>query len=169
MAFLLASCGDKSGDYKMTSLPAEAFKGPPDSVLFEDVAQYVAAIGKPAQSTYKHARVDLNGDGLLDGIVLFRLPHKSWCGWDGCGMAIFMAGQENFTPQAAMTGVRGPVYVLTQQHNGMRDIVIRVTGTKMRDKNVLMMFDGRTYPSHPMMAPTYNVPISRVQKQTLFR
>jgi hypothetical protein len=145
------------------------FTGPPDAVLFEDITKYVASVGKPPHSTYDHARIDLNNDGLLDGIVLFRLPHGSWCGWDGCGMAIFQAGQKNFTPVASMTGIRGPIHVLPQSQNGWRDIVIRVTGAKIRDKNVVMKHNGRTYPNHPMMAPNYELPISQVQKQTLFR
>ena len=165
---LLAACGGGSNDTRMTPMP-DKFTGPPDSVLFEAVTKYVTARGQPAHSTYKHARIDLNGDGLLDGIVLFRLPHGSWCGWDGCGMAIFLANRENFTPVASMDGVRGPIYVLEQQTNGWRDIVIRISGTKMRDKNVAMKFDGRTYPNHPMMGQDYKIPLSHVNKETFFR
>jgi len=165
---LLAACGGGSNDTRMTPMP-DKFTGPPDSVLFEDVTKYVTVRGQPAHSTYKHARIDLNGDGLLDGIVLFRLPHGSWCGWDGCGMAIFLANRENFTPVASMGGVRGPIYVLEQQTNGWRDIVIRISGTKMRDKNVAMKFDGRTYPNHPMMGQDYKIPLSHVNKETFFR
>ena len=168
MPLLLVGCGGNQSNTNMTPMPTKAFTGPPDSVLFDDVSKYVVSLNKPISSTYKHARVDLNGDNLLDGIVLFRLPHQTWCGWDGCAMAIFMANQKNFTPVANIGGVRGPIYVLPQTHNGWRDIVLRVTGTKMRDKNVLMMFDGRTYPKHPMMAPTFDAPITRIQKQTFF-
>ncbi len=164
----LSACGGAS-ERGLTPMPNTLFTGPPDSVLFEDVSKYVAAMGKPANSTYKHARVDLNKDGLLDGIVLFRLPHQSWCGWDGCGMAIFKAGQKNFTPMATMGGVRGPIYVLATSNKGWRDIVIRMTGMKTRDKNVLMRFDGRTYPNHAMMGQIYALQISKAKKKTLFK
>lgn len=164
----LSACGGTSNK-GLTPMPSTPFTGPPDSVLFEDVSKYVAAMGKPANSTYKHARIDLNNDGLLDGIVLFRLPHQSWCGWDGCGMAIFKAGQKNFTPAATIGGVRGPIYVLGTSNDGWRDIVIRMTGMKTRDKNVLMKFDGRTYPNHAMMGQAYTLPLSRVKKKTLFK
>lgn len=168
LSLFLVACGGGTDNRGLTPMPSK-FTGPPDSVLFEDVTKYVAARNQPAHSTYKHARLDLNGDGLLDGIVLFRLPHGAWCGWDGCGMAIFLANNKNFTPVASMGGIRGPIYILEEKTNGWRDIVIRLSGTKMRDKNVILKFDGRTYPNHPMLGRAYTTSLSRVNKKTLFR
>ena len=69
--------------------PAGKKVNPPDSVLIDAVTKFVAAQGAPPNSEYDFSRVDLNRDGLYEGIVLFKLPHTYWCGWDGCGMVIF--------------------------------------------------------------------------------
>ncbi|MEM8833823.1 MAG: hypothetical protein AAGB32_04705 [Pseudomonadota bacterium] len=167
---VLAACGgSSSSDRGMTPLPSKAFTGPPDEVLFDAVAKYVAANGRPAQTTYKHKRIDLNNDGLLDGIVYIDLPHQVWCGWDGCSMAVFQAGQKDFRAVAGMSGIRGPVYVLDTTTNGWRDIVVRISGMKVRDKNVLFAHNGVTYPQHPMNAPDYRGSLRSVRKETLFR
>lgn len=151
-------------------MPSATFTGPSDEVLKENVAQYVAANNRPASTSYKHARTDLNGDGLLDAIVYFHLPHQIWCGWDGCSMAIFQAQRTSFTPIASMSGIRGPIFVLNKSTNGWRDIIVRISGTKgIRDRNVLFAFDGRSYPRHPMTAPNFQGSLRGLQKEEFFR
>ncbi len=142
---------------------------PKDSALFDAARHYISQQNAPPNSVYDHVRVDLNGDGLRDGIILFKLPHSYWCGWDGCGMAIFRAHKDGFTPLSAMSGIRGPIYISNGGVNGWRDIIIRLSGTNLRDKNVVMQFEGGGYPSSPMLAPTLPVPLSRVQKDVFFR
>ena len=168
LIFFVTGCGGAPSSDHMTPMPGD-FRGPPDSVLFEHVAAYVAANGRPANSVYDHVRVDMNADGLDDALVLFKLPHQVWCGWDGCGFVIFEANRESFTPIASMSGVRGPLYILKQRSNGWRDIVMRVSGTRQRDKNVIFKFDGRTYPRHPMLAAGYPVPLTSVEHRRYFR
>ena len=159
LSFTLAACGahpDAGG--RLTPFPAK--NDLPDEKLTEAVTAFLAIREAPANSTYDFARVDLNNDGLRDGIVLFKTPHTYWCGWDGCGMAVFKSGKKKFTPFSTISGVHGPVYVATTSHKGWRDIIIRISGANMPDKNVLIAFDGTRYPHSPLLAPNYNGKLS---------
>lgn len=151
----------------MTPMPKN--HDPSDEVLIEAISAYVASRGAPPNSTYDFVRVDLNNDGMREGLVLFKLPHSYWCGWDGCGLAIFQARKKSFTPMSAMSGVRGPLHVSRISTNGWRDLIIRVSGTNIRDKDVVMKFDGRSYPNSLMLAPTLRIPASNQAAGTYFR
>jgi hypothetical protein len=165
---ILSACGGNT--QKQSGLtPFPDIKDPKDSALFEAIAIYVSKKDAPPNSTYDYARVDLNGDGMREGIVLFKLPHTYWCGWDGCGMMIFKANEGSFTPFSAINGVRGPIYVSRTGNQGWRDIIIRLSGTKLRDKNILMSFEGHGYPNSPMLAPTLTQPLSSLDTEIFFR
>ena len=49
-----------------------------------------------------------------------------------------------------ITNVLGPIVVSQNTSNGWRDIVLRVSGTNMADRNVAMRFDGESYPVNPL-------------------
>ena len=167
-ALFLASCGPVP-EYSADITPLSDSGDPTDELLAEAITAYIAQNGAPPNSTYDPVRMDLNGDGLRDGIILFKLPHNYWCGWDGCGMVVFTATRDKFIPSAAVSGVRGPVYVMHQRTNGWRDIVIRVSGTNIKDRNVLLQHDGRTYPRSPMLARTINTPLTALGADMIFR
>lgn len=140
-----------------------------DEKLFEAVTSFLQKRGAPAHSDYDFARVDLNHDGKRDGIVLFKLPHTYWCGWDGCGMLVLNAGAKEFTPISLIGNVRGPIYVSNQSQNGWRDIIIRISGARMRDKNIVLHFNGSGYPQSPLLAPDLNIPMSGLETEMFFR
>lgn len=169
VSLCLSACGGSTPSHQSGMTPMPKDQSPSDEVLFESAAKYIASKGAPPNSVYDHIRVDLNNDGLSDGIILFKLPHTYWCGWDGCGMVIFKAGKKTFTPMTAMSGVRGPIYISKVVNKGWRDIIIRTSGTNMRDKNVMMRFDGRNYPQSPMLAPTLRAKISDLPTDRYFR
>lgn len=158
---LLSACGGTANKTGMTPLPS---LDPNDEVLFEEVTNFVSQKGAPPNSVYDHVRVDLNGDGLRDALVLFKLPHTYWCGWDGCGLAVFKASPNKFSFMSQINGVRGPLYVSRTGNDGWRDIILRLSGTNMRDKNILMAYNGASYPSTPLLAPTYYRPIDNSYK-----
>ena len=168
VAVLLQACGH-------TQEPSTGLTPLPDSFdlsnekLEEAITAYVQQRGAPPNSDYNFARTDLNGDGNREGIVLFKLPHTYWCGWDGCGMVVFKAGQNGFSPISTISNVRGPIYINTERHNGWRDIIIRISGASMKDKNVLLEFDGRNYPSSPMLAKTLETHLSMLRTEMFFR
>lgn len=142
---------------------------PKDEKLVSAVEGFVAKRGAPPNSDYDFVRTDLNGDGKREGIVLFKLPHTYWCGWDGCGMAVFRADDDDFTPVATMSGIRGPIHVAREASNGWRDIIVEVSGARMPNKNVVLEFDGSTYPNSPMLAQTLHSPVSSLKTDRFFR
>lgn len=164
---LVSACGGATTNTGLTPLPDN--RDLKDDVLFEAITNFLSVRDAPPNSSYDYVRVDLNGDGKRDGLVLFKLPHTYWCGWDGCGMAVFKAGDKKFTPMSVVNSVRGPIYVRATGTKGWRDIIIRTSGANMPDKNVVMMFDGRTYPNSPLLAPTLRQPLSSLSVETHFR
>lgn len=166
--FVTACGGGQKKEGPLTPMPFAKKASPPDSALVKEVTKFVKKQKAPPNSVYEYVRTDLNGDGLEDGIVLFKLPHTHWCGWDGCGMAVFEATEKNFKPRATISNVRGPIYVSEMQNQGWKDIIIRVSGTNMPDKNIVMKYDGQSYPQSPMLAPTLDVPLSALQTERFF-
>jgi len=162
----LVACNGSSNDinHSLTPLPG-AEKDLPDSALLEPMATFITTQNAPPNSQYDLARIDLNGDGLREAITLFKNPYTHWCGWDGCGMAIFKATPQGFEPLSTISGVRGPIYISGLQSNGWKDIIIRISGTNMPAKNIVMRFDGNGYPSSPMLAPDLTVPLSSLSAQ----
>jgi len=169
LSVFLISCGsDNNQTSGLTPLPGSV-NDPKDEKLFEAITNYVRLQNAPPNSAYDFVRVDLNGDGRREGIVLFKLPHTHWCGWDGCGMVIFRANDKSFTHLSSISGIRGPIYVNAAGQKGWRDIIIRTSGTKTRDKNIVLQFNGRGYPSSPMLAPSLHQPVSSLNVETFFR
>lgn len=165
--FILNACSGDGGHSSITPMPNK--QEPKDEKLFDAVTSYLKKTGGPAFSEYDFVRVDLNNDGRRDGMVLFKLPHSFWCGWDGCGMVLFLASKDDFTPLSTISNVRGPIYVSQSNDNAWKDIIIRVSGTKISDKNVIFKNNGSGYPQTPLLAPTLDIPLSALSVQTFFR
>ena len=172
LCFGLIACGSNNRTTVdgLTPLPPGTKQiSPPDSKLVEAINSFLKQRGAPPNSEYDFSRVDLNRDGLHEGLVLFKLPHTYWCGWDGCGMAIFQAKTHSFAPLSTISNVRGPIYVDTTSTRGWRNIIVRVSGTNMPDKNVILSFDGRGYPQSPMLARTLDGPLPVAEAMKIFR
>ena len=135
----------------------------------EAIAAYLKQNKAPPYSEYQYARTDLNGDHSRDAVVLFKVPHTYWCGWDGCGLLILKAGNETFNPITTIKNVRGPIYIPNSRKNGWRDIIIRISGASMADKNVVLSYNGRSYPKSPLLAPDLDKPLANIQKEVHFK
>lgn len=160
LALSLSGCGSsKDNTIDITPLPENNDLS--DEKLFEAVQAYIAGAKGPPNSQYQFARIDLNHDGRRDGLVMMNLPHSYWCGWTGCTMLVFKAGAEEFSFISQMISVRGPIVVMPYTTNGWRDIVVRVSGTNMSDKNVAMRFDGNAYPVNPIPQTALHVTLLR--------
>lgn len=148
----LAACGSTGGEELATTGP-EMFPeqvDPNDARLVSAIQNYLDEVKGPKNSQYEYVRADLNGDGLREGLVMFKLPHSYWCGWSGCTMAVFQAGDDNFALLSQTARIRGPIIVGETRTNGWEDIGVRLSGMNQADRNVLLKFDGEKYPSSPM-------------------
>ena len=146
----LAACGGSGKEDLALNRPDTAPVDPDDAALHASIQEYLAANKGPKNSQYQYTRLDLNNDGLREGLVLFNLPHNYWCGWSGCTMAVFQAEDNNFRIVSATSRIRGPRVVGQTRTNGWEDIGVRLSGTEMADRNVLLKFDGTRYPENPL-------------------
>jgi len=137
-----------------------------DEALFLAVDAFLKAKNAPLHSTYDFERIDLNDDGKREGIILFKTPHRHWCGWDGCKMVIFEQRRKKFMPQSLINSIRPPVMISPNTTHGWHDVIIRVSGINIPDKDIVMQYNQNTgqYPHSPLIAPTiYDVPDSIVK------
>lgn len=149
----LTACSSTGGDdlSKLDMFPEERQPvDPSDALLVAAVQQHLVNIGGPKNSQYQYVRQDLNGDGLREGIVLFNLPHSYWCGWSGCTMTIFEAGDNDYALVSETKRIRGPIFIGGGKTNGWEDINVRLSGTEVADQNVALRYDGNRYPESPM-------------------
>lgn len=141
---------------------------PTDSALVASINQYLDENKGPKNSQYEYVRADLNGDGRREGLVLFNLPHSYWCGWGGCTLAVFEAGDRDFRMLSRTERIRGPLVIGETQTNGWDDIGVRVSGTNNADQNVLLTFDGTAYPASPLTENTIPYDLASIGGMRIF-
>ncbi|MCB9989400.1 MAG: hypothetical protein H6868_08750 [Rhodospirillales bacterium] len=153
---LLTACGSSSeisGD-PLLPLPETSIREPSNSVMLATIDAYVKQQHGPPQSQYQFTRVDLNGDGRRDGIVLMKSPHNHWCDINGCRMLVFRAYDEDFDLISEIAPVRGPLLVSEGSTEGWRDLIIRVSGrSTLQSRDAILRFDGMAYPNSPVLQP----------------
>lgn len=170
LALFLSACSSSGKSIKtaqLTPMPLPVTE-PSDSQLMAFVKSYVEEQQGPANSRFDYTRVDLNGDRRRDALILFKGPHTYWCGWTGCMMIVLKAENETFSLLSELTSVRGPLIVSNLTTNGWKDLVIRVSGTNLPDRNVVMKFDGRSYPSNPAGQTTITARLSNIPGTRIF-
>ena len=82
------------------------------AVLQTTIADYVKQQNAPLDTNHRYFAdtIDLNGDGIQDGVVVFSSSY--WCGTGGCTMLIFEGQQDKtFRLVSETTLVRPPVTV----------------------------------------------------------
>ena len=129
---------------------------PDNSAMVKAIQQFVAQQGAPAATSYNFSRIDLNGDGRREALVILKTPYGYWCGDYGCTMLVLKAHDEHFTLAGSIRPVRGPLYISDTQTRGWQDLIIRVSGRQDRAKDVLLRFDGRAYPNDPPALPAHD-------------
>ncbi len=98
--------------------------------------------------SFRHALVELNGDGQPDAIVL--LQGTEWCGSGGCTMLVFRGtanGGFGFVSRSTIT--YEPIRLLPERTKGWNTLVVYSKGKG----DVLMRFDGTRYPLNPSLQP----------------
>lgn len=150
----LAACGS-TGKEDLAYSPPPLFNDPvdpSDSMMRKSIESFLTSRNGPLNSQYEYTRADLNGDGLREAVVIFNLPHSYWCGWSGCTMAVFQAGDNSFSLLSETTRIRGPIQIAETSTNDWKDLGVRLTGTSNYDRNVLLRNEGAGYPENPLTA-----------------
>ncbi|MEM6782070.1 MAG: hypothetical protein AAF569_09435 [Pseudomonadota bacterium] len=168
LAISLSACSfSRNSDTGLTPLPG-AIQDPSDGKAMALLNAYITEQKGPPNSRYDYTRVDLNGDGAREAIFLFKGPYSYWCGWSGCMMVIMKAQNNDFTLLTEITGIRGPLVISDRKTNGWNDLIVRVSGTNIPDRNVAMTFDGRTYPVNPANQTSINRRLSDIPGTRIF-
>lgn len=97
---------------------------------------------------FRSALADLNNDAWPDAVVLVR--NDDACGSGGCIFFVFKGTPDGFWLISTSTITQVPIRVLSSDHSGWKDLVVRSGGTG----DVLLEFDGARYPSNPSLQPT---------------
>lgn len=164
-ATLLTGCASDTDG--ILPMPAKSID-PSDALISELTQSYIKTIQGPPFSQYDYVRNDLNGDGLREALILFKGPYNFWCGWSGCTMLLFKAEDNGFTLMSEMVGVRGPFMISNTKTNGWKDLVMRVSGTNIPDRNVVVRYDGTGYPSNPASQTSINIDWKNVPGTRVF-
>jgi putative lipoprotein len=99
---------------------------------------------------FKYAQVDLNGDGILDAIVLLT---GDFCGSGGCRMIILKGDGKSFSVVNNSTISREPIGVLAQSKFGWHSLTVTVGGGGLSGDTRVLTFNGNGYPFNPSVAP----------------
>lgn len=155
----LAACGKRQPEIAaappLIPMPASSVPHDPGhELLMAEIAKYVAAVGGPQNSQFEFTRIDLDGDGRREGLVMMKNPHQFWCESYGCRLLVFRAHNDGFNVMSEIHPVRGPLTVSEKRNHGWRDIVVVVDGRSgWQRKMVALQFDGRAYPAQPAFVP----------------
>jgi hypothetical protein len=122
--------------------------------LNQALLAYLAKTGVDPKYANPHqtARIDLNGDGRQDAIVLLESPIY-FCGTGGCTMLVFKGTPSGFEFVSRSTLIRGPVLVSDTNTHGWRDLIVEVSGGGIAPKQVALKYTGSEYPPNPSTLP----------------
>ena len=116
--------------------------------LWRAMGAFLAENGDP-YSRFHSEFIDLNQDATEDALVLLGPPN--WCGTGGCTLLVFEGIGEEFQLRSQTSLVQTPLTVSESMTQGWQDLVLRVAGGGAVPKNVLLSFDGQSYPSNPSL------------------
>lgn len=140
----------------LTPMPPDPVD-PDNTVLHEAIRAFLLTHHGPVSSGYRYTRIDLDGDTRRDALVMLNAPYGYWCGMPGCTLLVMQAHDTSFTLVNTIQPVRGPMYIEDERTNGWRNLIVRVSGSWEKAKDVALRFDGQTYPSIPLDLPAYDL------------
>lgn len=111
-------------------------------------AQIEADGMEPGGSPFRTAFVDLNGDGVAEGLAFMQ---GMYCGTGGCTLYVFEGGTDGFTLDSNVSLARDPIIVADSETNGWRDLVFEVSGGGAPAKVVALQHGTDGYPGNASM------------------
>lgn len=111
------------------------------------VLAYARSQGDYDQPKFRHASVDLNGDRDPDAVVLLLGPN--WCGSGGCTFLVLQGREGTFAYRSSTSVTLEPIRQANEQRHGWHSLIVHSRGRG----EVLLRFDGNTYPSNPSRQP----------------
>lgn len=105
---------------------------------------------------YFSAFTDLNGDGKQEAVVYFI--GQGTCGSGGCHTAVFspLGRGKGYRLVAFIELTRPPIVAANSKTKGWRDLIVFVQGGGIVEGyNVLLPFNGTSYPESPFLSPAH--------------
>lgn len=138
-----------AGVYAWQPQSPAAFESQPDPELEAAVlaaspdytAEIVQIDGR--EGRYAYGRVDLNGDGTEEVLVI--LMGSFFCGTGGCNLLLLSKGDDGFTVINNFPTSRLPIIVSAQKTAGWADLVRPESGGGAEPSYVRHVFDGSRY------------------------
>ena len=130
----------------------EALRLPPDAGVRARTAVEATLAAREIREipAYRHAAVDLDGDGAED--LLAWLDDPNWCTPAGCTLLVFHREGGEDMLLAEVAPVRAPIAISEQTHGGWRDILVTVGGAEgVPAGTVALQHDGIGYPEDPTL------------------
>ena len=138
--------------------PLPELVDPNDFQLQQSVLATLKTMGAPMHSNYDYRRIDLNDDGRRDALVMVDSPYGYWCQQNGCTLLIMEAHNDEFTVVNKVSPLRPPLYKTGMKKNGWETLANRVSGRWSVAKNVLIEYDGQSYPEDlDNLEPAYGI------------
>jgi hypothetical protein len=133
----------KSQESKLEEIALKAF-----------LQKYDKDQGPSADALYSLALFDLNNDGNRE-VLVYLSGSPVWCGTGGCTLLILTPQGNSYSLVTDMSVTRPPISVLPTTTNGWRDLGVWVQGGGIvNGYDVVLKFNGKTYPENPTMPPS---------------
>ena len=114
---------------------------------------------------YTWDRVDLSGDGRAE--VVAQVVGPMFCGTGGCPLFIFREpGPGRLELITRMSLFKDPLIVAERRHNRWKELITRVRVDAGTSYYAELLYDGRTYPTNPSVAPA--IPLRRPEPGTAY-
>jgi hypothetical protein len=135
------------------SLSFSQGRGPTSSSLPEFLLEYLK-LSAGESIRYFDATVDLNSDGRQEVLVYMIGPRL--CGSGGCPLLILAAEGSSYRVVTRTSITQTPIRVLDESSSGWRNLGVRVAGGgTIPGYQVVLKFDGKSYPRNPTVSPAY--------------